>query len=268
MLIASTDPIVHVLDTYSWHISEALGLEFHLPITKYTVLLFVAAIILVLLYVPIGRKARNGDAPRGPLWNALESVLTFIRDNVAKPYLGHDTDRFVPYLWTVFLFILTCNLLGLVPFLGSPTADISVTAGLAVIAFGVIHISAMVKLGVAGYLKSYVPPLELPFGLGYFVIPLIVGIEALGNFIKAFVLAVRLFANIFAGHVVLAVILGFIVMAGQGDVSDLIFWPITVTSVLGVVALSLLELFVAFLQAYVFTFLTALFLGAQLHPEH
>jgi F-type H+-transporting ATPase subunit a len=267
MIVASVDPIEHVLDTYAWHISDALGLHYHhLPITKYMALMVLAALILMALFIPLGRRAQNGEPPRGWLWNALESILTFIREEVARPYLGHDTDRFVPYLWTLFLFILVCNLLGLVPFMGSPTADISVTAALAFITFCVIHGAAVVKLGVGGYMKSYVPHMDLPFGLGYFVIPLIVGIEALGNCIKAFVLAVRLFANIFAGHVVLAVILSFIVMAREA--SNFIFWPITVSSVLGVIALSLLELFVAFLQAYVFTFLTAIFLGMQLHPEH
>ncbi len=168
----------------------------------------------------------------------------------------------------MFLFILVCNLLGLMPYLGSPTADISVTAALAVTAFCVIHGGAVLKLGVVGYLKSYVPHMELPFGMGYLIIPLIVAIEAMGSFIKAFVLAIRLFANMFAGHVVLAVILSFIVMVGEAGSSGFIFWPVTVSSVLGLVGLSMLELFVAFLQAFVFTFLTAIFLGAQLHPEH
>ncbi len=223
-------------------------------------------VILLLVFIPLARSLKNGTPPRGVLANALESLLTFIRDNVAKPHLGHDADKFVPFLWTMFLFILMCNLLGMIPFLGSPTVDISVTAALAIVAFCVIHGGAMAKLGVGGYLKSYVPHMELPFGMGYGVIPLIIVIEAIGNCIKAFVLAVRLFANMFAGHVVLAVILSFVVMAK--DAPDYIFWPVTVSSVLGVVALSLLELFVAFLQAFVFVFLTAIFLGMQLHPEH
>ena len=102
--------------------------------------------------------------------------------------------------------------------------------------------------------------------MGYFVVPMIAGIEFLGNFIKGFVLAVRLFANIFAGHVVLAFILVFIVLVKHEG--PFLFWGVTISSVLGITALSLLELFVAFLQAYVFTFLTALFLGSALHPQH
>lgn len=268
MIFASADPIEHVLDTYVWHVFEALDWHYHTPITKYMILMVMAAAILLALFVPLARSIRTGAPPRGILANALESLLTFIRDNVAKPYLGHDADKFVPFLWTLFLFVLVCNLLGMIPFLGSPTADISVTAALAIAAFAAIHGGAIAKLGFIGYLKSYVPHMELPFGMGYILIPFIIFIEAFGSLIKAFVLAVRLFANMFAGHVVLAVILSFIVMAGESATPDYIFWPITASSVVGVVALSLLELFVAFLQAFVFTFLTALFLGAQLHPEH
>ena len=166
----------------------------------------------------------------------------------------------------MFLFILFCNLLGMVPFLGSPTASISVTGALAIIAFFTIHGSAVAKMGIGHYLKSYIPHVEVPFGMGYFLIPMIVVIEVLGNFIKAFVLAVRLFANMFAGHTVVAVLLLFIVMVK--DQGPALFWPVTAASVLGVTALSLLELFVACLQAFIFTFLTSLFLGSALRPEH
>src|SRR5262249_17883817 len=182
------------------------------------------------------------------------------------PSIGHDADMFVPFLWTLFVFILFCNLMGMFPFLGSPTASITVTGALALISFFVIHGSAVAKMGFGHYLKSYIPHIEVPLGMGYFLIPMIVIIEVMGNFIKAFVLAVRLFANMLAGHTVLAVILLFIVLAK--DAAMLLFWPITAASVLGVVALSLLELFVAFLQAFIFTFLTALFLGSTLHPQH
>jgi F-type H+-transporting ATPase subunit a len=226
-----------------------------------------AAGLMLAIFIPLARRARTGEPPRGVFWNCFEVLLTFIRDKVAKPYLGeHDADKYVPFLWTQFIFILFCNLLGMFPFLGSPTASISVTAALAIMAFAVIHASPIAKLGVAGYLKSYVPHMEVPFGMGYFIVPMIVAIEALGQFIKAFVLAVRLFANMFAGHTVLAVILLFIIMSKGAP--DYISWPIAIGSVVGVTLLSLLELFVAFLQAFIFTFLTSLFLGSTLHPAH
>lgn len=264
------NPFDHVLDSHHWHFFETQHIEFHLPhyVSKFMILEVVAALLVYLIYSRVARMAQQSAAPKGAFWNAFESLLTFIRDKVAKPNIGeHDADRFVPFLWTLFLFILFCNLLGMIPFLGSPTASISVTGALALCVFVMIHGAAMIKMhGPIGYVKSYIPHIEVPFGMGYLLIPMIVVIEILGQFIKAFVLAVRLFANMFAGHTVLAVILLFIVMAK--DAAWYISMPITLGSVAGVTLLSLLELFVAFLQAFIFTFLTALFLGSTLHPAH
>ncbi len=265
----AANPLDHVLDTDHWRFFETIGEGWPLPgrLTKYMVLTLIAAGLIVAIYVPLARRVRDGKPLQGRFWNAFEVLLTFIRDKVAKPYIGeHDADRFVPFLWTTFLFILFCNLLGMIPFMGSPTASLSVTLALAVCAFLVIHGGAVAKLGPKQYLKSYVPHIDVPFGMGYLLIPMIVLIEVLGNFIKAGVLAVRLFANMFAGHTVLAVILSFIALAGNASL--LVFWPVTIVSVMGVVALSLLELFVAFLQAFIFTFLTSLFIGSALHPAH
>jgi F-type H+-transporting ATPase subunit a len=267
----AVDPFEHVMDSSEWHFLESLKWTIHLPvigrftITKFMILELLAAGLIIAIYVPVARRAQNGETPRGGFWNTFESILTFLRDKVARPCIGeHEADRYVPFIWTTFLFILICNLLGLIPWLGSPTASITVTGALALCAFLVIHGGAVFEMGVGHYLKSYVPHIDVPFGMGYVIIPMIVIIEAVGNLIKAFVLAVRLFANMFAGHTVLAVILGFIVMARYAT----LFWPITFASVLGVTALSLLELFVAFLQAFIFTFLTALFIGMALHPQH
>src|SRR5262249_47480371 len=136
----------------------------------------------------------------------------------------------------------------------------------ALCAFIVIHGAPVVKMGPVGYLKSYLPHLDVPFGMGYILIPAIAAIEIMGHFIKAFVLAVRLFANMIGGHTVLVVILLFIIMAK--DSSIFVSGTVTLFSVLGVTALSLLELFVAFLQAFIFTFLTTIFLSMTLHPSH
>ncbi len=274
-------PFEHVMDTQKWHIIENWNVHFHLPkfniplygefqITKFMILELLAAALIVAIYVPVARWASTGEAPNGGpvkrfFWNTFESVLTFLRGEVAEPNIGHhDADRFLPFLWTIFLFVLFCNLLGMFPFLGSPTSSLAVTGVMAIMSFLAIQIGAVAKLGPIGYLKSYVPHVEAPFGLSYAIVPLIVAIEVLGMFIKTFVLAVRLFANMFAGHMVLAVILLFIVAVKDSA----LFWPITAASVFGVTALSLLELFVAFLQAYIFVFLTSLFLGTALHPQH
>jgi F-type H+-transporting ATPase subunit a len=262
------DAFSHVSDTNTWEFFETLGLVWHIPfgLSKYKILMILAALLIVAIYLPLASRSRNGDAPKGKWWNCWESILTFIRDQLAKPYIGHDADRYVPYLWTTFLFILFCNLFGMFPFGGSPTASFTVTGALALCTFCYIHGAAIYKMGLKHYFQSYLPHLDVPFGMGYVIVPMIAVIEFLGNFIKAFVLAVRLFANMFAGHVVLAFLLFFIVELRHAD--RLLFWGVTVSSVLGVTALSLLELFVAFLQAYVFTFLTALFLGSTLHPQH
>jgi F-type H+-transporting ATPase subunit a len=265
------DALSHVLDSYGFEFFPSLGAEFFFPpawhVTKFAVLMVLAALLMLGIYIPLARRVQTGEPPRGVAWNLFESILTFIRDKVAKPYIGeHDADKYVPFLWTLFLFVLFCNLLGMFPFLGSPTASITVTLVLAGISFLVIHGASIAANGVGGYLKSFVPHFDVPFGMGYFLIPMMVVIEVVGHFIKAFVLAVRLFANMFAGHTVLAMILSFITMAAGA--AAYLFWSISIISALMVVALSFLELFVAFLQAFIFVFLTALFLGSTMHPHH
>lgn len=258
----------HVMDGYDFHLLEKLG--FHLPswISKYMVLQLIAAGLILAIYLPISRQAKSGKAPKGFIWNTFEVLLTFVREKIAKPTIGdHDADHYVPFLWTMFLFVLFCNLLGMIPGLGSPTGGLSVTLVLALFAFICVHGSAIKKLGFAGYCKSFVPHLgHLPYGLTVPVTVLVSFIEVLSAFIKGAVLAIRLFGNMFAGHLALAIILGFIAMSKYAG--WFLSGPITVGSVAIVVAVSLLELFVAFLQAYVFTFLTSLFLGLALHPHH
>ena len=244
---------------------QLFGYTFHL--TKFMILELGAAVLIALIFIPLARRAKNGDLPKGAWWNCFESLLTFVRNEIARPTIGeHDADKFTPFLWTLFLFILFCNLLGLIPLLGSPTASLYATGGLAIIAFCMLHGAAIVKMGVVNYFKSLWPQIDVPY-VGWLFSGFVFTIEFLGTFIKSGVLAVRLFANMFAGHLVLAMILIFIYEAGL--VGSYWLWGgVTVASVLGITALSLLELFVAFLQAYIFVFLTALFIGMALHPEH
>jgi F-type H+-transporting ATPase subunit a len=280
----AANPLEHVSDSDSIRLFETLGggLAIPLPaiplpgghhfqITKFMVIEVLVGLLIVGIYVWPGRlaqRAQTGQAPRGTFWNCFEVLLTFIRDEVAVPYIGeHEADKYLPYLWTTFLFILFCNLFGMLPFLGSPTANIAVTLALAVCAFFAIHGSAVAKMGLLHYLKAHVPETGIPwYAGGILLAPMIFFIEVFGDFIKSFVLAVRLFANMLGGHTVLAVVLGFIAMAAAGGPA--IFAPVTVASVAGIVALSFLELFVAFLQAFIFVFLTAIFLGVAVHPEH
>jgi F-type H+-transporting ATPase subunit a len=271
-------PFEHVMDsTEHWHFFESVGRvkSWELPtlfgshkITKFMILELVAAIVILIIYVPLARQLQSGEPARGLWQNTFEWPLTFIRDEVARPNLGeHDADRYLPFLWTMALFILVCNLLGMIPFAGSPTASIYVTGALALCSFIAIQIAAVAKLGLFPYLKSLWPHLDIPIPVAGFIIKLLIFvIELVGTVIKSSVLAVRLFANMFAGHTVLAVIMLFVVMAANATLG--LWVSITVSSVLGVVALSLLELFVAFLQTYIFVFLTALFMGMALHPQH
>jgi F-type H+-transporting ATPase subunit a len=193
-------------------------------------------------------------------------MLLFIRDEVARPAIGkHDADKFLPYLWTMFFFILTCNLLGMVPWAGSPTGALATTGALAICTFATVVGGGMMKLGPVGFWKAQVPHMDLPAPLAILLLPMIFAIEVLGLFIKHFVLAMRLLANMMAGHLVLAVLVTFVLAIAQFGIAATL--GVGFVSVLGATALSLLELFVAFLQAYIFTFLSALFIGMAVHPH-
>ena len=234
----------------------------NLRITKFMVLETFAAVLMIVFFCGLANYLRNNDRPKGKLWNLLESMLLFIRDDVARPAIGHGADKFLPFLWTIFFFVLACNLLGMVPWLGSPTGALATTGALALCTFGAVVIGGVRAMGPIGFVKNQVPHMDLPV----YMFPLKVGIffiEVLGLFIKHFVLAVRLLANMMAGHLVLAVIVAFIGAAWTHPA----IWGVAPASILGAVALSLLELFVAFLQAYVFTFLSALFIGMAVHSH-
>lgn len=236
-----------------------------LVITKFMVLEVVAALLVLAAMWFLAARLRWGGPPRGRWWNAIESVLLFIRDEVARPAIGkHDADRFLPFLWTMFFFVLACNLLGMVPWLGSATGAFATTAALALCTFLVVVGTGVAKMGPIGFLKAQVPHMDLPAGTSFIFIPMIFLIEIFGFLIKHFVLAVRLMANMLAGHVVLAVLVAFVSVTAH---NLYIFAGVAPVSVLSAVAISLLELFVAFLQAYIFTFLSALFIGSAVHPH-
>jgi F-type H+-transporting ATPase subunit a len=233
-------------------------------ITRFMVMELVAGILMVAILVPVVRHIARSHVTRGWFMNLFEAILLFIRDEVARPAIGgHGADRFLPYLWTVFFFVLFNNLLGIFPGGASPTGNVNVTAVLALMTLVIVIGAGMRELGAAGYWIAIVPHLDVPRGLKPLLWGLMFFIEVAGLFIRHIVLAVRLFANMFAGHVVLSVILGFIVMAW----ASLAFWLVMPASIGGVIALSLLELFVAFLQAYIFTFLSAIFIGTAVHPH-
>ena len=265
---------VEVFDTVDYSLHVPFGT------TKFIFLMCVSSLIILFAFLWLARRVQDGSPPRGRFSNFLESLLVFVREQIAKPALGeHDYKKYLPFLWTMFLFIITLNLIGMLPFSGSPTAELMVSGALALIAFGVIHGSGVAVNGGSGYLKSFIPHIEGDDAIMKILAPIITVamffIEIMSAFIRGFVLAVRLAANMLAGHTVLFVLLVFIRIIGTkaaetpGMTSeDWLFWPVTGASVVIVTLLSLLELFVACLQAFVFTFLTATFIGMARHPEH
>jgi F-type H+-transporting ATPase subunit a len=258
---------------------QLFGWRIELQLTKYMVLELVVAVLMILLFIPLARMIAPGRAPQGRFWNAFEMVLVFLRDEVARPAIGHhEAGRFLPFIWTMFFFILFCNLLGMLPWAGSPTGSIFVTGTLALVTFFTVVGSGMTRFGAVGFWTGMVPHMDLPWVLAGFLKPMLMGIEIAGLCIRHCVLAVRLLANMFAGHLVLAVVVTFIgwtaaatntwtASAGQLLLGYLLWAGVTLASVFSAVALSLLELFVAFLQAYVFTFLAALFIGMAVHQH-
>ncbi len=282
---AKFNPFEHVADGDTFHIFETAGIEISglslngVPL-KFMILMAVCAGLVAAAMIWLGRKMRSGEPPHGKLWNLLESVLFFVRDRIARPGIGEkDADPYVPYLTTLFLFIFAMNFIGLLPFLASPTASIMVTGALALVSFVVIHAAGIREHGgVVPYLKSFIPHIHLEGGaaLQAFAVVLVVGIAALEYataFIRVAVLAIRLLANMLAGHTVLFVILFFIAFVDHplykiGNAPEWLFWIVMPLSVGLTVALSLLEWFIAGLQAFIFTFLTAVFIGLAKHPPH
>jgi F-type H+-transporting ATPase subunit a len=273
------DPFSHVRDSNEFHIFDNLHIHIPEPLTKFLIVLLLAGVIVAVLMIWVANKVRSGEPPRGRLWNLAEGALFFIRDKIARPAIGeHDANRYVPFLASLFLFIFLMNLLGLVPFLGSPTAHIYVTGALALVTFVVTHAAGVAQHGVGGYLKTFIPHIHLEGGARLMAPFLIVGmasLEYLTAFIRVIVLAVRLFANMLAGHMALFIILFFIklvadpayqIEAAQGK--DWLYWPVSIFSVVLVLGLTLLEVFIAGLQAFIFTFLSAIYIGLAKHPPH
>ncbi len=243
-------------------------------VSKFMILELLASLVLVLVFSWLGNKIRGGAAPKGRLWNMLEAVVVYIRNDVVRPAVGeHDAHRFLPLLWTIFFFVLVCNLFGMLPWLGAPTSSFGVTLTLAGAIFITVWISGMRKMGPLGFFKNLMPDIDLgSFALNIAIaLPLrlfILVIELFGLCVKHAVLGVRLLANMVAGHLVLLGIMGMAFSLEAVIEMTTVQWSVTAAvSVLASAAFSCLELFVAFLQAYVFTFLSALFIGSAIHKH-
>jgi F-type H+-transporting ATPase subunit a len=231
--------------------------------TRHVVMLWVAA-LLCLLFTLLAlrahnRRTREGKAPGG-LGNGFEALVLYLRNEVVLPNVGPHGNAFVPYLLTIFFFILFANLLGLVPYGATATGNISVTATLAILTFIVIEIAGMQALG-KGYINTIVFwPHDMSLGMKLFISPILTPIEIIGKFTKPFALAIRLFANMISGHVVLLALISLIF-----TFATWILVPLPIAMALGI---SLLELFVAFLQAFIFMLLSSVFIGLIRQSAH
>ncbi len=279
-LLAAANPLTHVVQHKL--VAPSLGgpwpFDHFTLVSNHTIMQLIAAILVVVLVPQLLRQRAGASGvlkyvPRG-VGNLLEWICEALRENVARPALGRYTDQFIGYIWSAFFFILTCNLLGLIPLSdwtksvvpghalgGTSTGNIMVTAALAITTLSMIVINGL-RLHGLNYVKHF-------FMGPAFLAPMIAGLELIGLLAKTFALAMRLFANMVAGHILLAVLLTFVGMAWNalGSLGGL---GIAIPVVLGSVAINFLELFVAFLQAFIFTFLSAMFIGqaVNLHPEH
>ncbi len=230
--------------------------------TRQLVVMLIVAVLLPLVFIPVARTIRSKGVDKAPTGfsNAMESLIIYFRDEVVRTNIGHGADAYTPFILTLFFFILGMNLIGLTPVGITPTANLSVTAALAVISFIVTEVSGFLALGPAGYARTI---FYLPKGVPTFMKPIMLAIltpvEFLGKLTKPFALAVRLLANMTAGHTLILAIVGMIFVLQS--------YLMGVASVTMASALMILELFVAFLQAYIFAMLTSVFIGLIRHAH-
>jgi F-type H+-transporting ATPase subunit a len=230
--------------------------------TKHVVFLFLSALCVALVVILAARShVRSTNSIGRPKGFAagLEVVMLYLRNDVFLPVLGrHGGERYIPFVLSLFFFILFCNLFGLVPYGSTPTGNISVTATLAIITFIVVEIAGMRSLG-RGYLGTIIYwPHDMPLGLKLLLSPIMTPVEIIGKFTKPFALTIRLFANMIAGHVIILALIGLIFMFG---------WFIAIAAIPMALFIMVLEILVAFIQAFVFALLASVFIG-QIRAAH
>jgi F-type H+-transporting ATPase subunit a len=230
--------------------------------------MFMVAVVAVFLGIGIPLALRRRRMAPAGFQNVVESVCEFLREEVARPVLHGHTDHYVGFVWTVFFFVLTLNLFGMIPseriitvitgrpnhFGGPATANIFITGALALVSFVMGHAAGIRHQGLWHYIAHLAPPAP------WWIMPLLYPIEVIALLIRPLTLAVRLFANIIAGHILLATFFGLILVFKSASIGT--------ATVAAAVALSLLELLVAFIQAFIFAFLSALYIGLSVAPEH
>ena len=274
VLIAGGNPLSHVIP----HEIDVPGYTGELTLLSDQIVMMIVAGLLLMIFFPraLGKK-RSGDETEALVnrgfGNMLEMICEYFRKDVAEPQLGQYTDRFIKFIWTVFFFILTINLLGLLPLAalspvlfdghhymgGTATGNIWVTATMAIITMIMMVYNGLV-IGGKDYLAHFMPGPR-------WLAPMMIVLELIGLVAKIFALAMRLFANMVAGHILLAVLISLILTAGAGlGLGGGLFMALPIAA--GAVAITMLEIFVAFLQAFIFTYLTTLFIAMSVNVHH
>jgi F-type H+-transporting ATPase subunit a len=261
-------PVIGVVELPRFAPIHIGGLTLDLSPTKHLVFMLLAATLVMLVFVLSARAIAGAQArgrPAKGFPGAMEAMALYIRQEVILPNVGAHGEAFAPFLLTLFFFILAMNLLGLLPWGATATGNIAVTAALAIIAFLVIEVTGMRALGPIGYMKTiFYLPEGLPGGIGGSVLKVLLlavmtPIEVIGKLAKPFALAVRLFANMTSGHVLVLALIGLTFLFKS--------YTVGIGASLLATGVMVLELFVAFLQAFVFTLLTSVFIGLM-RQEH
>ena len=241
------------------HISEDSGLSFiDFSITKNVASMLIGLLVLLLIFGISGIKAKNNKGAPSGILSFLEPLVLFVRDDIVKPNIGKNYNKYLPYLLTLFFFILVNNLLGLLPGSANVTGNIAITLVLSFITLIVTNFSGN---------KSYWGHIFNPPGVPLALMPIMIPIEIVGIFTKPFALMIRLFANISAGHIIILSLISLIFMA-QSGLGNIAAWSLSPVAVVFVLFMDLIEVLVAFLQAYIFTLLTSLFIGLATVDHH
>jgi len=260
-------PFLGAVELPRWAPIHLGPLTVDLSPTKHVVFLCVAALIVAILFIGIARVTDRKYRDRAPsgLANAMEAIILYFRDEIVRRNIGHGADAFTPFILTLFFFILAMNLLGLVPWGATATGNLSVTCALAIVSLIVIEVSGFLALGPRAYAKTifYAPKGMGPVGTALMLV-IMTPVELLGKLAKPFALMIRLFANMTAGHTVILSLIGLIFVFGNLTIGR---WGIAAGSVGMSLAMMLLEIFVAFLQAYIFAMLTSVFIGLIRHAH-
>jgi F-type H+-transporting ATPase subunit a len=233
---------------------------YDLSLTRNVVQMLLALAIFVWIMLKIARRYKQGEgvktAPKGAQ-GFFEPIITFVRDEVAKPNLGHNYEKYLPYLLTVFFFILINNIFGLIPGTANVTGNIAFTMLLSLISFVVILLSSNKH-----YWRHIFWPPGIPIWAKFILIP----VEILGIFTKPFALMIRLFANMVAGHIIIICLISLIFIFGQLNAG--VGWGVSPVSIAFTIFIYFIEILVAFIQAFIFAMLTAVFIGQAREGEH